>query len=282
MNLPENFKLINFDYEDYLKEEILNAKELEAKFLRNDPYFSLDNYLNKEYIQLTEIFNSFMFFRSDAIIAKLKKEHKLPDYVLCWFISIKDLNREFKRMERNGIYVQRKLILFLVRIHLIIKFSHALMKFYELKHRKANAKLKGQASNDLAGVKDLLNFQERMNYQKQVKGAKKKDIDEVQTKYYKAVSKLFRGDGDVDNLVKMTIEAAKGKTAKTIIKPMFEDSFYYDKNMKQNQVFRSVFGFFKIILQDSGLLTKEEYNERNYQEPDYNIYMASRMKKILL
>lgn len=279
MNLPTDYyQSFDKNYEEYIKAYKFKAFEVEKKFLNNSEEYHLDKFLNNKFILLSTIYPSVMFCPTVEIISKLKADYNLSDQVLDWFIQIEKIDAEFEKIKAKGIAINKMAFLQMLFFHMIIKFNHYLLLFFEYAGKEGNNGIESAINSSKGYLK-------RSEYHKKKGSAKKSDFDKNMDKYYGNVAKLFNGDGDGNQVIKNGIEAIKGKTQYNIIKPMVEVCFQYEDQDQVSQInfLDAVYDLFRIVLQDTYLPNEIEFNERfNHLPESYRRWRTQRLRRYIL
>src|SRR4051812_41740732 len=72
---------------------------------------------------LITLHNLLIFCRNDYVIKQLRKIY-LKDDCLQWFVSLNDITNQLEIIESKGIIIDKAHVLYSIRIHFTVNFSH--------------------------------------------------------------------------------------------------------------------------------------------------------------
>lgn len=288
MNLPdEYYPLMEINYRKMLEEQKIIAYKATRQLLNIDPEVvkkeakkrKLDGEI--EEIILVAIFTYFdeaLFFQTDQTLAKLKFLNVSP-LALRWFISYKDLHKQYEIINEKGIKIDYLLAFTYIKSYLKIKFSHDLLMSYastihdgvsmtELSKEIILLKSKRRRSSDnLKRYKNQFEFllnnlvNQFISLPQQYEGLDKFDI----TTFYKF---------------------SRGKTEFYFLKKLLEECFDYDQNSISHTEFLSIiYDLMSLLIQDRFIIDEVEFlssRKRTYQSyKSFDAYKAKKLRSLI-
>jgi hypothetical protein len=269
---PKYYDLVEVKYKQFVGEINDAASIALAEFLAlNITEFKQKKSLERQLMYLSKLYKKLMFIRNDHLIKKLK-EFGIKKHELQWFISLEDIEAEFINISKQGIKVDKRLILKLIISHLVVKFNASLLRRrkFTITHDNVSMNIVSKHIHDLGNrVKDSNGY---------VKNPK--DIVELLLSYEfgELISEF------PDKLSYKWLEnMSKAKTESAFLKNIIEDGFEYDQEtMSQNKFLGGIYDLFRLIMQDYCMETSEKFFDKaDIVESKYEIYKAKKLKKLI-
>jgi hypothetical protein len=272
---------MKFSYPVYLKAlDIAYPQIIELEKNGIKPALELLSEIEKSKADLSKIdiaynirivFWGLLFFRNDSLISRFKKLGLKP-FELRWFVSLDEIDKQFKLIERKGIKIDKPFALTIIRVYLYSKFLVQILSF---------------ATDDV--TRDEVSKNMLTDYLFKIK--KRRQYSEGDPRTYKDWLEMFLNDminaltmetqGEIN--IDVFLNISKGKLEKTYLKIIIEECFEYDKQkLNDTEFLCTVYGFFRIILQGYSLADAAYFkSDINGYRQSFDIYRSRRLKTIL-
>jgi hypothetical protein len=217
------------------------------------------------------VFWKLLFFKSDKLIKRFKKLGLRP-VELRWFVSLDEIDQQFRLIERKGIKIDKPLALTIIRVYLYSKFLVQILSFAT-----------DDVTRDEVSKNMLTDYLFKIKKRRQYSGGDlltyKDGLEVFLNDMINILTVETRGEINID----VFLNISKGKLEKTYLKILIEECFEYDKQKLNDTEFLCVvYGFFRIILQgyvlaDAAYFKSDIYGYRK----SFDIYRSRRLKTIL-
>lgn len=271
MIFPDQYiKALKIAYPKILEIENRDAQRVKEELMHCD----IQNFIKKlQPVSITYylilIHNNLMFFPDKDVYDKLKSI-KLSDSEVCWFISLDEINRQFDLIEKDGLILDRPAILFVIRLHLTMKFTNRILTWSD--HGNID---EGLFVNII--TKYLKELKKRYNGGSEPRNYKNQfDLD-----LNLLIKEAFEETEGMVN-IETLISASKGKTEKMLLSFIVSDCLSYKKEqISETKFLSSLWGLFRTICPDRDFINKVEFDERDILENNFDAYKAKNLKKVL-
>ena len=284
MNFPdEYYPLMEIKYRKMLEEQKIIAYKATRQLLNIDPEVvkkeakkrNLDGEIEEIIlVAIFTYFNDAVFFQTDQTLAKLKFLNVSPP-VLRWFISFKELHKQYEIISKKGIKIDYLMAFTYIKSYLKTKFDHDLLMNYastihdsvtmtELSKEILLLKSKRRNSGEnLTRYKNLFEF--LLNNQ----------VNQIISLYQKL-------DQEVRFDITTYYRFSRGKTEFFFLKKLLEECFDYDQNSLSHTEFLStVYDLVRLVIQDRFIIDETEFlSPRKRIYLSYKSFDAYKAKKI--
>lgn len=244
---------------------------LENKFIKKQQTYKSED---DKCFQLTSIYSALQFFPTTAIIEKFNtigfKKSELK-----FFIDIKQIIQEIDNINQSpNVRIKYESTIKLLKIHFTYKITDLVQKHFDLVGNKKSGAIYNEAHNSLFDFfRNFSNFQKYNT--KFLENDKNKLFLEIlnQANAVESSDAVFR---------KNILDNTQGKTEKSILKEIIDFCVYY--KCSEGELYRTIFGFYKIIMPDSSLLTYDEFYASDQSvayDGNYSRYQYLKLKSIL-
>lgn len=250
---PENLDLETFwegleeGYNDIIQFENSRAEKIRKKISSLDTNDILREYSKLRMASLYKfIHENLMFFEDKHLLDFFNKLGVKKD-VLRWFVTLDEIQEQFRIIESRGIQVYKAFVLQNIRCYFDGKFSIELLYLFT-----------EPAIHDEVTMtnltKTLIDIKRRM-------GTPKKLKNEFEVSLYELIN---IGDKLYDKFsIDRFIEITKGKEQKIFIKDILEKGFEYNKKLiNETEFYNAVYDLFKIIMKDKVFEDEAEFDLR--------------------
>ncbi len=293
MSRQHEYYIINeMHYQAMLAAQRVNAETAKHKLLALEPQDLISKTdifgeeIKKEYLLVrivNQYFDDAIFFQDSEVIKKLKLFHLKPA-VLRWFISLKDIHIEYEFIRKNNIKIDALFAFTLIKLFLKAKLLN------ELLLNAVPATRDGTKITQLTN--ELINLKSRRKYS----GANPPNYkNDFYRKMNEAANEFMAIPLDEFGMEQFDIhtflQISRGKTETIVLKLLLEQCFEYDPStMSRTKLLSTVYGLFRLLLQDRLLVTKNDFFDKK-RGPDkkglyesykrFETYQAKTLKSII-